>query len=510
MTALTELWLRNRVRALEVVLALSLAAVASAVLQQIIGIDQLLLIFFTAIVIIALRQGMVASLWTVFGSFFVVNLLFTEPRLSLRMIHVEDVVSLVWFVTVAVMVGRMASRYRDKMRQLVQREKFSQLERKLLQALVRNNSDEDLISVLLGFLRELDNLKCYALPISKDNHVDWSPVMDLDERLPGRVTQLLRDSDATIALPSLKIGRWLLTSVTDGARSRWLIVIDMSRVAETGTIIDSVNLLVQQTRLAVERLRFATDVAKERVEKERELLRSALLSSISHDFRTPLTSMVGAATTLEELSDELSVSDRKELLETIIVEARRLDRYTSNLLDMTRLGRGELTLDRVWTSIDEVLHVVRKRIEPERGEVNVIFEVPDNSPQIMLHPALIEHALFNVLHNALKFSDDGGVVRLVVSTKPDLIEIEVSDDGPGIPVEERDSVFEMFYTATSGDRRKAGSGLGLAICKGMIGAHGGSVAISESESGGCLVRIALPLRSKEENSNEPGQQEGLI
>lgn len=493
---------------LEVVLALALATLTSGLLQQLVGMDQLLLIFFTAIVIIALRQGMGASLWTVVGSFLIVNLLFTEPRFSLRMFHVYDVVSLVWFVTVAVLVGRMASKYRDKMRQLLQRERFSQLERQLLQALVRNNHDEDLISLLLKSLTELDNLKCYALPIDKDNHIDWRPVKDMNERLPDRVQQLLRDSDAKIALPSLKIGRWLLTSVTDGAKARWLIVIDMSLVADTSSIVDSVSLLVQQTRLAVERLRLATDIAQERVEKERELLRSALLSSISHDFRTPLTSMVGAATTLEELSEDLSSDDQKELLETIIVEARRLDRYTSNLLDMTRLGRGELTLDRVWTSIDEVLNVVRKRIEPERGDVKIVFDVPDNSPQIRLHPALIEHALFNVLHNAIKFSQSGDTVHLKVFATPDAIIIDVSDSGPGIAIEDREKVFEMFYTATSGDRRQAGSGLGLAICKGMIGAHGGSVTIDDSESGGCLVRIELPLQRAESASADTDRLNG--
>lgn len=358
-------------------------------------------------------------------------------------------------------------------------------------------------------MTELDHLKCYALPIGPDNEVDWRHVRDLDERLPLRVEQLLRDSDAAIALPSLKIGRWLLTSVTDGASARWLIAVDMSRASETNTVVDSVSLLVQQTRLAVERLRLATDVTRERVEKERELLRSALLSSISHDFRTPLTSMVGAATTLEELSDELSAEDRKELLESIVVEARRLDRYTSNLLDMTLLGRGDLTLDRVWTSIDEVLNVVRKRIEPERGDVNVVFEVPDRLPQIRLHPALIEHALFNVLHNALKFSGPDDTVRLTVSVEPDAIIIDVSDCGPGIPLQEREKVFDMFYTAGSGDRRQAGSGLGLAICKGMIGAHGGHVSIDESECGGCLVKIALPLHS-DDADEVPGHREGAI
>lgn len=234
----------------------------------------------------------------------------------------------------------------------------------------------------------------------------------------------------------------------------------------------------------------------ERVEKERELLRSALLSSLSHDFRTPLASMIGASTTMIELGDALSESNKQELLLSILHESQRLDRYTQNLLDMTRLGHGELKLERDWVDISEIIHVVMKRIRPlcETSE-SPHLSLAANMPLLFVHAALIEQALFNIVENALKYTTPE---KVNISTRQDasrhLLLIEITDDGPGIPKEEREAVFDMFHTVARGDRHNEGTGLGLAICRGMIGAHGGSVEIDDGpQKKGTTVRITLPL-----------------
>ncbi|MDP1930563.1 MAG: DUF4118 domain-containing protein [Gammaproteobacteria bacterium] len=257
--------------------------------------------------------------------------------------------------------------------------------------------------------------------------------------------------------------------------------------------------------LAARRTRLLTDLAQERMEKETELLRSSLLSSVSHDFRTPLTAMIGATTTLMEMGDTLSREQKRELLESVLSEAERLNNYTQNLLDMTRLGRGDLRLERSWVSIEEIINVTLKRIRPLAENHQLDVNMAPSLPLLRVHPALIEQAIFNVLHNSLKFSPAGSTVRLSCHesrTVPGrVLVVEISDEGPGIEVSERENVFRMFHTAEKGDRRVAGSGLGLAICKGMIGAHGGSVEIADAVHGtGCLVRISIPVADQNENS----------
>jgi len=268
-----------------------------------------------------------------------------------------------------------------------------------------------------------------------------------------------------------------------------------------------VSLLVgyiatQQKKLSIERNILTAQLEKERIEKENEQLRSALLSSVSHDFRTPLTSMIGATSTVMELGDQLDKKQTKELLQTVLEEAERLNRYTQNLLDMTRLGFGQLRLERAWVSIEEIMSVVKKRAKPLLIEHKVELIIQPDLPSLYVHAALMEQALFNILDNAIKHSPICFPIELSVDRNEDFMRIRITDSGPGIDISEREKVFERFYTANKGDRRKSGSGLGLTICRGMIAAHGGTVTISHNPNSkietnpGCCVTVSIPLEQQ--------------
>lgn len=264
---------------------------------------------------------------------------------------------------------------------------------------------------------------------------------------------------------------------------------------------DSIQLLLHQANLALGRTRLVRDLQREKLGKEQEALRSSLLSSVSHDFRTPLTSMIGAASTLQEMGDVLSPAQQKELLDSILSEASRLDGYTQKLLDMTRLGYGELKLHRSTVSLEEILNVIKKRFRHLGKEGRLKLNVSSSLPLLNVHAALIEQALYNVIENALKFSPPAAFVSVRGFMEDSELVIEIEDSGPGIPLAEREKVFEMFHSADRGDRRVAGTGLGLAICKGMIGAHGGVVEIRDPAKGsGSVVIIRLPLANTGDQS----------
>src|SRR5690606_38735499 len=223
-------------------------------------------------------------------------------------------------------------------------------------------------------------------------------------------------------------------------------------------------------------------------------LRSALLSSVSHDLRSPLSSIIGAADSLRRYGNDMDARDRQTLLETLHVEGERLDRYIQNLLDMTRLGHQGLSLKRDWIGIDELVGSATQRLQRYSPAVRIDHDIPPDLPPIYVHPALIEQALFNVMENAAKFSPPGQPILVQVRQLANhLAQIDITDLGPGIPEAERESIFDMFYSVGRGDRGKQGTGLGLTIVQGIVGAHMGRVqALPGAQQRGTTIRLTLP------------------
>ena len=229
---------------------------------------------------------------------------------------------------------------------------------------------------------------------------------------------------------------------------------------------------------------------------ETEQLRSALLASVSHDLRSPLASIIGSAESLTLYQETLSVEDKTELASGILQEGKRLDRYIQNLLDMTRLGHGTLQINRDWISVAEIVGSATLRLRKQLPELQIEIEVSADLPPLYVHPALIEQALFNVLENGAHYTPDGTPLCLVARINEGKIELDVIDLGPGIPEDQRQRIFDIFYSLERGDRGRQGTGMGLTICQGMVGAHGGSVAaFAGPDNVGTVVRISLPMAS---------------
>ena len=244
-----------------------------------------------------------------------------------------------------------------------------------------------------------------------------------------------------------------------------------------------------------------------RLAEEQERLRSALLASVSHDLRTPLASIIGAASSLRALDPQLTAKDRFALLDGILNESERLNRYIQNLLDMTRLGHGKLAIERDWISVDDLVAAARKRLSGALAPLTVQQVWNSDLPLLHVHPALVEQALVNVLENAARFSPTGGQITIAAATDENACKmtLTVSDEGPGIPRHLRVQVFEMFFTGNDGDRSLHGTGLGLAICRGMLGAHGGTVTATDGLHGhGTSIIMSLPLPTP---SQEPRHED---
>lgn len=284
----------------------------------------------------------------------------------------------------------------------------------------------------------------------------------------------------------------------------------MSRAAHLGDGPDGQPHLRAMARLAGqahERLALRDQVRESEIRARQETLRSSILGAVSHDLRTPLASIIGASSSLVEAGSTHSDDARARLLGVVYHEAVQMHRMVENLLDLARLRSGDAGGERSWQAIEEIvgssLEAVRRR------PVDRVFavDVPADLPLLRCDGVLIERVLVNLLENAIKYSPAGSRIALQAGVDDREIVIAVSDQGPGVPADLRDKVFEPFFRA--GDN--AGSGLGLTICRGIVEAHGGSVQLGTAAGGGARVVVRLPLPAEPPelaSEPEPGERHG--
>jgi two-component system sensor histidine kinase KdpD len=246
-----------------------------------------------------------------------------------------------------------------------------------------------------------------------------------------------------------------------------------------------------QTALALERTQLADDAQQAEVRIETERLRNSLLSSVSHDLRTPLATITGAVSAILDEGGTLDRATRHELLESVREEADRLNRLVQNLLEMTRLESGALQLRREPHPMEEVIGAALGRVGKRLAGRRVTTRVPPDLPLVAMDDVLIEQVLVNLLDNALKYTPPASPIEIISTATDRSVTVEIADHGPGLPAGEEDKIFEKFYRARPGGSR--GAGLGLAICRGIVRAHGGRIWAQNLPGGGVAFLFTLPL-----------------
>ncbi|WP_236628418.1 sensor histidine kinase [Bordetella trematum] len=482
------------------------AVVAAALAERFAGLQDLSLVFLVAVILVASRSRMAAAVITAVLCFLAYDFFFIEPRLTLRISAHRGVATVLLFLGAALIAGRLASRLRMQVVALraanTHATAMQTLGRKLSNAADLGEVVAAGSAVLQSTLRaqawiRIDDVSgppAAAAQLSEKDRLaaDWSAKQGLPS---GRHTDTLADSAwwfLPIRADQQTLGVVGLRFADAAARPPF----EQRRLAER--MVEDIGQAALRTRLVAE-------LESARLTGETERLRSALLSSVSHDLRSPLSAIIGAADTLASYGQNLGPEDQRSLLSTIHIEGERLDRYIQNLLDMTRLGhQGGLTLVRDWIGLDELLGSAARRLQRYAPGIGVDIVVDPAIGLVHVHPALVEQALFNVLENAAKFSPPGQAIEVQARRlDPATVRIDISDRGPGIPEAERNRIFDMFYSVERGDRGKPGTGLGLTIVQGIIGAHLGKVqALPGPQGVGTTVRLTLP------SGQAPQEEEG--
>ncbi len=259
--------------------------------------------------------------------------------------------------------------------------------------------------------------------------------------------------------------------------------------------LQMLRALASQTTLALERCRLAEEAQAACMQAEAERTRSALLSSLSHDLRTPLAAITGAASSLRDDAGSLSAGTRRELADTISEEVQRLNRLIGNLLEMTRLESGAIRVRKEWHSLEEVVGAALARLEASLGDRPVHLALPADPPLIPLDDVLFEQVVWNLVENAHKYSPAGRPIDITAAIDGREIRLEVADRGPGLRPGEERQVFEKFYRGTTGSGQP-GFGLGLTICRGIVAAHGGTIQAAGRPGGGATFTVRLSLEGE--------------
>ncbi len=404
-------------------------------------------------------------------SFVALDYYFTPPRHTFVVSKGEDLFALAVFLVVAAVVSAAISAALEQRAMAEFREHQVRALYHVTERLLSGSGLDAVLQDLAGSLRSLYSLRgCSVVVLAPDG----------TER--QRATSGVIRGDDVISLPLTAdggpVGRIELAGSFPGGMG--------------GPEGEVLNAFAGQLALALERARLGEVAAEARVEAEASRIRAALFSSVTHDLRTPLASIIAAASSLLEEGVPFSGEQREELLQTILEESQRLNRLVANLMDLSRLRAGSLAPSVESVALEDLISSVVRRLKPQLEGRSLRVVVREDVPPVTVDVVQMDQVLTNLLENAVRYSPPGTELGITAVRWQNMVEVRVSDRGPGIPSDERARVFEEFYRRDVGGRR-GGSGLGLAISRAIVTAHGGSMWIEDTPGGGATIGFRLPL-----------------
>jgi two-component system sensor histidine kinase KdpD len=445
--------------------------------------DRLSMVFLAGVLVTAFALGSGPAYLAAALGFVIYNVYLVEPRFAVEFTSPEDVFVLLAFVAVAMLTGGLAGRVRDEARRAQARartmESLLDASRAFSAAGEAEEIGADLARRIAAAVRGpaavWDAGRLWLAP--EEGAI---PLAIADPLIEGR------------APPTEALGEWRLrVFLSDPDRPGYAVWREGEGEAVAADHGHLIAVLIDLGAAALSRARLAQAQAETAALARTEQLRAALLSSISHDLRTPLAAILASATSLREFSGRFDEATRQDLALTIEEEAERLNRFVANLLSMTRLEGDALSVQGARFDVQEVIERASRRARPGGAQVRVRREGAPGA--VLADPILLEQALGNVLENALRFSPEGEDIDVHVMGLGSAILIEVADRGPGVAADELPRIFEKFYRASNTREDAPGAGLGLSIAKGLVEAMGGSVSARPGAGGrGLVVSLILP------------------
>ena len=483
--------------------AVCVAGVTAKVLEAFLPLPNLSMVFLIAVLVSAVTWGLGPSIFASILSLLIYDFFFVSPILTLTVANPQDILALVVFLITAVLTSNLAARVRQQADAAKHREARTAALYALSRQIAGAAGLHDVLRAIVTQVAQILGAKVVVLLPEDDQLVvkaGHPADMQLTSAERAAATWAWRHNQtAGRGTDTLPGGEWLYVPLGTAQGTGGVLGLQF-QAPEVVISPDQRRLLealAGQAAVAIERTRLVREMMQARLLTETERLRDALLSTISHDLRTPLVSIIGAVSSLLTYGATYDEEARRELLLTIEEEAERLNRFVGNLLDMMRLESGTIELNRDWVEIGDVIGTALAQLSRVLVRHQLVVEVDPDLPMLRVDFVLVEHALVNLLENAANNSLPQTTIRVSARREGPTIVLEVADQGRGIPPGEHERIFDKFYRVQRGDRHSAGTGLGLSICRGIVEAHGGRItARSPTHGQGTVFTVTFPLEKE--------------
>jgi two-component system sensor histidine kinase KdpD len=486
------LWLGH----LGALVAVAVAGGVAYLVDQAAQSANLAMVFMLSVLISGLAFGLWPAVTAAAAAALVYNFFFLEPRLTFYIGHPADVFTFAVFFAVAMTTGWLTGRIRDQAIAVSRRASAISAVLSATRRLSSAAKAEDAATALAEQLAAATSAAAVVLtPDGEDIVVTAAsppqPILSEGDMAAARWAWE-KGEPAGAGTGTLPTAAWTFRPL-QGVKSRAGVVGVEPKAVATDEGERFVSALLDQGAVALERAEFAAAAAGAEALRRSDRLRSALFNSISHDLRTPLSTVLGSVTTLIDFGKSLAPKVRDDLLLSIREEAERLNRYVDDLLDMTRLEGGGLSTRREWVDVRDVLRAATERIRRRLETRRIDRDFPPQLSMVMADASLLEQALVNILENAIAYSPDGTAIEVAAYEDRGNVVISIEDEGRGIPTTELERVFERFRRMEEATDRGKGAGLGLAISKGFVEAMGGRIAAASPIHDGRGTRILISL-----------------
>jgi two-component system sensor histidine kinase KdpD len=485
---------------LAALVAVGLALGAGIAIRPWLGIENVDLVFLTAVVGVAVRYGLLPSLAASVAASLCYNFFFLPPIYTFTIADPTNVAAFFFFIAMAIIVSNVAARVRVQAVTAISRARTTESLYSFSRKLAGVGTIDDVLWATAYQTALM--LKVRVVLLLPENgsiavKAGYPPEDMLDDAdLAAAKWAWQNDRPAGRSSDTLPGAKRLFLPMRTGRGAVGVVGIDSDKAGPMLTPDERrlLDALIDQGALSIERVRLVEDMDRVQRTVETDRLRTALLTSISHDLKTPLAAVLGSAGTLRDLADKLTEAEKLDLLTTIIDESERLNRFIANLLDMTKLESGAIVPNAAPHDVGEIVGSALRRAAKILSRHKVELELGANLPMLQLDAVLFEQVLFNLLDNAAKYAPDGSAIRIQGWQETDAVYLQILDEGDGIPAKDLERIFDKFYRAQKADHVRAGTGLGLAISRGFVEAmHGTVTAGNRTDHSGAVFTIRLPI-----------------
>jgi two-component system sensor histidine kinase KdpD len=477
-------------------------------------------VYLLAVIACAVMAGRGPAVVASVAAFLAYNFFFIQPQHVFTVANEDEWISLLLLLVTGIVTGQLAVTMRDRALEAERREQEAvvmydvvtlmtepDLQRALTAVAERLRTELGLAAVVIAFGKDApapvqaDVGDAEAIKLAHQEAADM--IMAYGQRptgaergKPGRWVRIVQPARPS---PERTRSRRVRSVAVEFDKTRVGTVVMVRKTgAPEFTPSDDrlVSAIARQLSLALERLRLRREATEAEILRRTDELRTALLNAVSHDLRTPLSSIIASAGSLRQRDIDWSVDDRVEFASAIENEAERLNRLVGNLLDLSRIEAGTLRPEKGWYDIGALIREVAGRLRPVAASHKLTVEIGEELPPLSFDYVEIDQVVSNLIENAVKYTPAGTEISVAAHRADGAVQVEVADGGPGIPRDAIPHLFDAFYRAQGRDSRVIGSGLGLAVAKGLVEAHGGSIRAENRPDGGARFVFTLPLEGE--------------